>query len=134
MTATTRGPYSTTSGTRISSTQFAIPSFRPPASETSGRIDCTVAPGWSCEGHRERAGSPRALGLVIDAHRLVSSAGIQATRDAPSGPRGLRPFGLDLRIGRGLRIRAGKPCATQKQNRLGRRIDQIVEAALRKVR
>jgi integrase len=46
MTATTRGRYSTTSGTRISSTQFATPSFRPPASGTSGRTDCTVAPGW----------------------------------------------------------------------------------------
>src|SRR5262245_56325244 len=52
MTGTTRGRYSTTSATRISSTPFATPSFRPPASGTSGRTDCTVAPGWPYAGHR----------------------------------------------------------------------------------
>src|SRR5262245_35237439 len=39
MPATTRGRYSTISGTRISSTPFAIPSFRQRASGTSGRTD-----------------------------------------------------------------------------------------------
>src|SRR5262249_17303494 len=39
MTATTRGRYSIISGTRISSTPFAIPSFRQRASGASGRTD-----------------------------------------------------------------------------------------------
>src|SRR5262249_34360906 len=41
MTATTRGHYSIISGTRISSTPFAILSFRQRASGTSGRTDGT---------------------------------------------------------------------------------------------
>ena len=42
-TAMIHGRYSTISVTRISSTQFATPSFRPPASGTSGRTDSHIA-------------------------------------------------------------------------------------------
>jgi hypothetical protein len=44
LTGTSGAPSSATSGTRTSSTRFDTPSFRPPGSGTSGRIDCQITP------------------------------------------------------------------------------------------
>jgi hypothetical protein len=41
---TAGAPSSATSGPRTSSTRFDTPSFRPPGSGTSGRIDCQITP------------------------------------------------------------------------------------------